>query len=407
MTVSGRDPGEPVPKPVVCLISRSKNTYSETFIRGYVDALPATVRVLYGDYLPTHQDDDTPLLLPTLPRLVRAASRRLLGLPWESPVNLAIKRFWRSIEAEAVLAEYGPTGVHVLDLCTDAGLPLIVRFHGYDAYRRDVLDRYSEGYLRLFADASAVVAVSGAMERHLLGLGAPRERLHCIPVGVDPSIFAGGNPALAPPVFVAVGRFVDKKAPHLTLLAFKKALERLPDARLAMIGDGQLWECCKQITRSLGLSNYVDFLGVRQHAEVATIMKGARAFVQHSIRTSYGDAEGTPTAVMEAAATGLPVISTRHMGIQEVVIDGVTGFLVDEGDIDGMAEAIVLVGKNPVLAAEMGAQGRQRVTREFSRSQCVERLWRVIQEAIQATGGIPDTRRSRPRPRGFDAGASC
>ncbi len=281
------------------------------------------------------------------------------------------------------MAEYGPTGTAVMQMCKEAGVPLIVHFHGFDAYDRRVLEESGPFYPELFQYATAIIAVSRDMERVLSGLGAPEGKLRYNPYGVDVSLFRGGKPAQAPPVFVAVGRFVDKKAPHLALLAFRTVVESVPDARLVMLGDGVLWEACKQLTQGLGLADAVEFQGHRPHGEIVVTMQQARAFVQHSVRTSYGDSEGTPVAVLEAGATGLPVVSTRHGGIQDVVIDGRTGLLVNEGDVEGMAQHMIQLAKEPILAGQLGKAGRERVCAEFSMGKSIGRLWGIIRAAIQ------------------------
>ena len=141
---------------------------------------------------------------------------------------------------------------------------------------------------------------------------------------------------MAAPVFVAVGRFVDKKAPQLTLAAFGQVAATLREAQLVMIGDGPLFESTRRAARSFGLEDRVEFRGRQTSQEVATAMRKARVFVQHSIRTVRGDSEGTPVSILEAGAAGLPVVSTRHAGIKDVVQHGSTGFLVEEGDVEGI-----------------------------------------------------------------------
>ena len=247
-----------------------------------------------------------------------------------------------------------------MDACDKMNVPLIAHFHGFDAYRQRTLETYGRRYPELFEIAEAIVAVSRDMQAQLIKLGAPADKVHYNSCGVEPSVFKGADPLHSPPTFVAVGRFVNKKAPHLTLLAFKAALENCPEARLVMIGDGPLWEACRQMTVSLGLSDSVDLQGVRSQAEVATAMQQARAFVQHSITTHDGDSEGTPVAVLEAGASGLPVVSTRHAGIKDAVIHEKTGFLVAEGDIARMAEHMTTPGERSPIGRR-SRQSRQRV----------------------------------------------
>jgi len=150
-----------------------------------------------------------------------------------------------------------------------------------------------------------------------------------------------------------------------------------------MIGDGPLWGTCQRLAEQLEITDRVSFLGVREHAEVAARMQSARAFVQHSITALSGDSEGTPVAVLEAQASGLPVVSTRHAGIPDVVLEGQTGFLVDEGDVDGMAQAMIRLAQDPNLAQSMGAAGRARVEAEFSMDRSIANLWQIIETAIE------------------------
>lgn len=367
----------------ICLIS-PRDAYSETFIRAHIERLPAKVRVLSGGWFPLYRDDGRPLLPTALPRrLMPDRWRQALIRPAGYLRRMALRRFLRTNQVKAVLAEFGLAGLAVMESCQRAGVPLIVHFHGFDAYDRTLLEHEGRRYPELFAQAAAIIAVSRDMERQLLRLGAPADKLYYNPYGVDLVLFSGGRPEEAPPVFVAVGRFVDKKAPHLTLLAFANVVQRVPTARLRMIGDGVLWEACRQLARALGVENSVDFLGPRPQTEVAAMLRQARGFVQHSMRTSYGDSEGTPVAVLEAGAAGLPVVATRHGGIPDVVVDGHTGFLVDEGDVEGMAERMVRLAKDPALAAQLGQAARARISAEFSMDKSIANLWAIIQRSIE------------------------
>jgi len=292
-----------------------------------------------------------------------------------------LARHLRSKSIEVVLAEFGPTGVSIMDACRLAAIPFVVHFHGFDAHHTSTLETYGKSYPVMFSRASAIVAVSRHMRKQLLDLGASPDKVHYLPYGVDCSLFEGARPAAAPPVFLAVGRFVDKKAPYLTLLAFKKTLMRVPDARLIFIGDGELLEACKQLAKVLGVADNVEFRGPQSSGEVAAAMQSSRAFVQHSIRTSYGDSEGTPVTILEAGASGLPVVSTRHAGIPDVVLEGETGFLVDERDVDGMAEHMAALAENPSLAGTLGAKARQHIASNFALSQNIDRLWSLLLNA--------------------------
>jgi glycosyltransferase involved in cell wall biosynthesis len=223
------------------------------------------------------------------------------------------------------------------------------------------------------------------MQEQLARLGAPRDKIVYIPYGVDTTVFDRAAPAEAPPWFVAVGRFVEKKAPFITLSAFAKVLPLCPEARLTMIGDGPLLGPCKHLAHAMGISSAVEFLGPQSPEAVAATMRKSRAFVQHSVRATNGDCEGTPVAILEAQAAGLPVVATRHAGIKDVVVEGQSGLLVDELDGDGMADAMRLLAEDAGLAARMGRVGRQIVLDSFSLPRAIQRLASLIEGQSDAT----------------------
>ncbi len=282
----------------------------------------------------------------------------------------------------------GTVGVRVVEACRLAGLPLIVHFHGYDASVHAVLEADAEAYPRLFQQASAIVAVSRAMERKLIEIGAPAEKVHWNCYGVDCDAFGGARPRDVGPLFVAVGRFVDKKAPHITLTAFASVSRQCPDARLRMIGDGPLLDPCRDLARALRVEDRVEFLGAGDSSMIQGELRNARAFVQHSIQARDGDCEGTPVVVLEAGATGLPVVSTRHGGIPDAVVEGQTGLLVDEHDVEGMAAAMLRLARDPELAGRLGEAARRKHRDEFFWvSGSIAGLWRIISASAHLRAG--------------------
>ncbi|WP_372716854.1 glycosyltransferase [Novipirellula sp.] len=312
---------------------------------------------------------------------------------WEWEIDSAYIEAFRRTGTKVVLAEYGVMGVKVLEACRRSGIPLVVHFHGYDATKRDVLDHYRAAYKEMFQVAVAVIAVSHAMERQLIHLGCPSEKLIYCPYGVNCEEFQGANPAKALPRFVAVGRMVEKKAPYLTVSAFARVIRDVPEARLTMIGDGPLLDVCKNMSVGLGVDHAINFLGSQPPETVQREMRNARAFVQHSVVGENGDCEGTPVAVLEAGAMGLPVIATRHAGIPDVVIEDKTGLLVDECDVVGMASHMLRVLKDPGYAGELGANASFRIRKYYSLDQNIDRLSRVLNTAGNR-GNISSMRKS-------------
>jgi glycosyltransferase involved in cell wall biosynthesis len=350
----------------------------------HAERLPAETLVVHG-FVPHLRNQ--PLLSQSFAaRAWRKVCRTLLRREWEWEQTSAYLQAFRLFRPAAVLGEFGPVAVRAMTACRLAGVPLIAHFHGVDASEHHLLQWHAKTYPALFEASVAVIAVSRAMEKKLLSLGCPPAKLHYNPYGVDCQAFKGAQPGSAPPVFVAVGRFVDKKAPALTLAAFAKVHQRCAAARLRLIGDGPLYAGCREQAAALGIEAAVTFLGNQPHTAVQEEMRGARAFVQHSIEAPSGDCEGTPVAIIEASATGLPVVSTRHAGIPDVVLDGQTGFLVEERDVEAMAERMLRLAQAPVLAANMGRAAQQRIRTDFTIERSHSRLWSIIEPHLLAAG---------------------
>ena len=364
----------------IAIVSNNRAKRSETFIHAQVRLLPGPLHYLTTGWLPTRvslgwSGVDRPLLEggPD-PDDDRAG------------LEAAIARHLIESRVDVVLAQYGLSGVEMLGPCASADVPLVVHFHGFDAYRGDILESFAAGYRELFRVAAALIVPSEHMAAHLGELGARRDRLRVIPYGIDPAVFAGADPATSEPTFVAVGRLVPKKDPLKTLRAFGLVHDRVPGARLVLIGDGPLRAACETLIRSAGLEDAVELRGELAHAEVARAMGEARAFVQHSVRAEDGDGEGTPVAVLEASSAGLPVIATRHHGIPEVVADGEGGCLVAEGDVEGMARAMIRLARDPQEAARLGRGARERVHATHRLTDSIASIDRVLTEVGRPGG---------------------
>ena len=364
---------------------------SETFLGQQARLLPGRVTVVAG--LESPAVDGRPLLKRgSVGRAVRAAVRLPVtelskrGLE-TADVYAAVDGALRAVRPDVVLAQYGWLGATIAPRVRRVGVPLVVHFHGSDASVRAVLDRHADGYRAMFEYASAVVAVSEPMRDRLVGLGAPADRVHLIPYGVDLETFPACDPAAAGPVAAAVGRFTEKKAPHLLVAAFAAVLRRLPEARLRVVGDGDLKGVAEDLADALGVRHAVEFLGVQPPDRVRAELAAARLFVQHSVTASNGDTEGSPVAVTEAAVSGLPVVSTRHANIPRIVRHGETGLLCEERDVPAFVEHLVRLLSDPAAAGRMGAAAREHAARHFDAGEQAARLGRVLQAAAGRRAG--------------------
>ncbi len=355
--------------PTLLVFAPTRRAASETFIRANLRGLPFRVHAYFGDERSPRQP------LRCLYGVAVLISKVLTQLGWlrlaSWPASLVAMLIVRRHHPDVVLAEFGFHAIRVMHLAPWSGVPLVVHFRGSDASSESKFRRLEQRYRELMHLASGFIVKSIPMRSTLQSLGAPTDRVLISPSGADAALFQGAAPDMAPPTFLAVGRFVPKKGPLLTLAAFERLRRQLPASlasacRLVMVGDGPLLDEAKRVVLEQALTTQVHFAGVLSPAEIAALMRQVRGFVQHSLVAPDGDSEGSPVAVMEAQLSGLPVVATRHAGIPEVVIDGTTGFLVDEGDVQGMADAMAQLVRDPQLAAKLGAAGQERMSAHFT-----------------------------------------
>ena len=174
---------------------------------------------------------------------------------------------------------------------------------------------------------------------------------------------------------------MNKKAPHITLEAFRQVLAQRPEAHLTMAGTGPLWESCASLVKALGIGGQVHLAGVLKPEAIADLLRGSRAFVQHSVVAHNGDSEGTPLAVLEAMATGVPVVATSHAGIADVVVHERFGFLCAEHDVASMAAHMISLIDDAERAGAMGRAARAHMEAEHRLDMSIAALHEALVRA--------------------------
>ncbi len=362
----------------LCIAYPNRNNYSETFIHNHLAYLQPEI-TLSGGWRPYLTKENESIITAPAGELLRVGIKRVLSGWYPRFYTYFLTKYLQKEKPDVVLAEYGITGVGVMEACRKTNTRLVVHFHGFDASHRPTIEQYQKEYKRLFDIANKIVVVSNDMAEQLIGLGASSSKVINNPYGVETGKFYGANPQQAEKVVLAVGRFTGKKAPHLTIKAFDKVLEKHPDAKLVMIGGGELLASSQKLVDELGMKHAVRMLGVKSPNEVAEWQRKARVFVQHSVvNPENGDSEGTPNTILEASAAGLPIVSTRHAGIKEAVEHGETGFLVEEGDYERMAEYISILLEDAALAGKMGQAARHKMMNEYEIELQTKKLLEIL-----------------------------
>ncbi|MEN0110396.1 MAG: glycosyltransferase [Planctomycetota bacterium] len=327
------------------------------------------------DRFPADGFDLTELSAPVMTK-PRSRLLRQLQLAWWRVRNRRFGGFagapseareWLALANEdqprVALCQYGVTAVRLSPILDGFGVPIVAHFHGFDlssALRRPL-------YRRRLAEAAprfaACVVVADYQREWLVDHGCDPSRVHKIPCGAPLDEFPIADQVAEQPCrFLMVGRLTPKKRPDLSLRAFAHCREACPDARLVVIGDGELEAECHALAEELGIAGSVDWRGAQPPSVVKQELARAGAFLQHSVTAESGDKEGWPVAIAEAAGCGLPVVSTRHASIPEQIAHGETGLLVDELDWRAMADHLITLARDPIARARMGAAARQKLS---------------------------------------------
>ena len=370
----------PLEKINLAIISPNQNAYSETFIQAHKSIPGMNVRFYFGGLIPNALEGKGSLLPKRF--YERAYFRIKVKLFRRNSLHeeLLIRSF-KQEKIECVLAEFGPTAVAVLPLCQKLKIPLIAHFHGFDISVYDILKQYENKYKELFDHAGGIIVVSKSMQNKIIALGCPTHKIVYTPCGPADKFLDFQQKSVGSK-FISIGRFVDKKAPYYTILAFNEVAKKYPDARLVIAGDGPLHNMCINLVNYLGLEKNIVLPGVISPEQFRSHLMESVAFVQHSITAENGDQEGTPVAILEASAAGLPVISTYHAGIPDVIIHGETGLLVGEHDVKGMAEHMIHILENPSLAAQMGAKGKENIRNNFSLERHLQTIGNLVERVV-------------------------
>ena len=361
----------------VAIFAPNENAYSETFIQAHKNKLPHRIYYYYGSRLTMKLQGEEELICE------RSIGKKLWGKLSLQPFR---KAKWQGLlksvkknEIDVMLVEYGTHAFDLIDFLEVVNIPFVVHFHGYDASVTSVV-RSCNNYKRVFKNASYVISVSEVMSAILLELGCPKDKLIKNIYGPNPD-FATIAPNFNNNQFIAVGRFTDKKAPYYLILSFVEVVKKFPNARLLIAGNGSLYNACLNLIRFYGLENNIDLIGVIAPQKYQSLLEESIGFVQHSITSLSGDMEGTPLAILEASSAGLPVISTYHAGISEVIVNNETGILVNEHDVVGFSMAMIELLSDKEKALRFGAKGKEYIKNNFSMDRHIDTLSNVLKEA--------------------------
>lgn len=278
---------------------------------------------------------------------------------------------------DLIHAHSGQNGVRLLPLYAAGHLsaPLLVTFHGHDVHAL-LLSRPPDFYEALFARASALVVCSALMRQRLLALGAPEQKLHLIPNGIDVRQIAFRIRSMPPTSRVqllTIGRLVPFKGVQHLLSALALPALRALDLHLHIVGDGPLKAVLQAQAEAAGLAQRVTFHGACPREQVLPLIEASDLYLAPAIVDAEGNTETQGVALLEAMASGLPVIASAVGGIPET-LGTASAALVPPGDVEALAAAVQDLLLRPESWAALGHAGRERVERHYDRQVWIDRL---------------------------------
>ena len=317
-----------------------------------------------------------------------------------TPLALAA---WRRM-LRKVTKRYAASVVHAhwvipggfLTAVSRLGLPMVISLHGSDVFVAEA-NRLARAAARYAFDrATWVTACSDDLRQRAIALGASPDRSEVVPYGVDTEQFRPDHDRRAAvrkphglddetPLVVAAGRLVRKKGFEYLIDAIAMLRDRWPTLTLLLAGEGDLERELREQAASRDISSQVVFAGALRQGDVAAALSAADVAVVPSVRDDAGNVDGLPNIVLEALASGTPVVATHAGGIGSVAKDGETARVVAERDPRGLADAIDELLSDRGAGARLGSAARRQMCRAHTWARVAERFEEAYHHAADAT----------------------
>ena len=298
-----------------------------------------------------------------------------------------VKPFLGKQKYQIIHCHFGPNAFKGL-LLKKLGLfegKLVTTFHGYDITRYLQLSSAPNPYKPLFEQGDFFLPISKLWKDRLIELGCNEQKIGVHRMGIDCTKFSFTPRHLSQNGrirIVTVARLVEKKGVEYGIEAMTKLSQRYDNIEYNIIGDGELRSQIQQSIEDNGVGNIVKLLGWKQQHEIIEILKDSHILLAPSVTAKDGDREGIPVVLIEAMAMGLPVISTQHSGIPELVENDVSGFLVPERDAGALADKLIYLIENSELWAEMGQAGRKCIEENYDINKLNYQLLSLYKELL-------------------------
>ncbi|HAN6350726.1 TPA: colanic acid biosynthesis glycosyltransferase WcaL [Escherichia coli] len=286
--------------------------------------------------------------------------------------------------ADVFISHFGPAGVTAAKL-RELGVirgKIATIFHGIDISSREVLNHYTPEYQQLFRRGDLMLPISDLWAGRLQKMGCPREKIAVSRMGVDMTRFSP-RPVKAPATpleIISVARLTEKKGLHVAIEACRQLKEQGMAFRYRILGIGPWERRLRTLIEQYQLEDVVEMPGFKPSHEVKAMLDDADVFLLPSVTGADGDMEGIPVALMEAMAVGIPVVSTLHSGIPELVEADKSGWLVPENDARALAQRLAAFSQlDTDKLAPVVKRAREKVEHDFNQQVINRELASLLQ----------------------------
>ena len=318
---------------------------SQTFIYQYLSRLSASQSiVITRDLSNMHLFPLSKVFELKQPKVIHWLYERLFlrSAIDSSFLDTHYEKICREFKPLVIHAHFGHVGYRALTLKRKLNAPLITTFYGFDMSMLPRRFAWYRAYQKLFQEGDLFLVEGPIMAKMLEQLGCPSNKVIVQPIAIDVTKITATHKSQKNNSSISIlmaGRLVEKKGHIYALRAFAQIAKKYPSVELRIVGDGPLKQNINNEIQNLNINDRVHLLGAQDYDRYLLELRNCDIFLSPSVTASNGDSEGgAPTTILEAQATGIPIVSTYHADIPTIVQDGITGFLVAERNVDGLVE---------------------------------------------------------------------
>lgn len=289
---------------------------------------------------------------------------------------------------DIILCQFGPLGKQFVNHRKKLNFKakIVTCFRGYDMSQTI---RYNgpDVYRQLFKEGDLFLPVCDYFKEKLINLGCDPKKIMVHHSAIDPARFmfvSDRSDRVDTAHIVSVCRLVPKKGIEYAIRAVGELVKKYPSLQYHIVGNGMLKEKLGRLIAQQKLEKNVKLLGWKTQKEVIEELNDADLVVLPSVTAQDGNEEGIPNALKEPMSMGIPVVGTYHAGLEELIKDDVSGYLVEQRDVSELALKMDLLIANPGIRKRMGVEGRKTIEEEYDVEKLNDRLVEIFYALLEA-----------------------